>query len=60
MWIRAKEAAIATRRAVARRVVEASERSAAEIERSVAKGSIVVPRLRRAYVDARISVPGQK
>jgi hypothetical protein len=55
MWIRAKEAAIAMRRAVSRRAVEAGE-----IGRSVTKGSIVVSHLRRAYVDARISVPGQK
>jgi hypothetical protein len=48
------------RRAVSRRVVEAGEWSAGEIERSVAKGRVVVPLLRRAYVDARIPVPGQK
>jgi hypothetical protein len=60
MWIRAKDEAIAMRRAVSRRMVEASEGTAGEIELSVAKGIIVVPRLRRAYVDARILVPGQK
>ena len=40
--MRANEAAIATRRAVSRRVVEEGERSAGENERSLAKESIVV------------------
>ena len=40
---------------MSRRMLGASEGTAAEIELSVRKGSIAVPRLRRAYVGARIS-----